>query len=127
MASYNFFADNHKHKIMSNPLVQAFFVGRAVAEVINERMEGAFTDALSELGKLDAELKEQIRSFTSEVMERAERSASATDAGGGTYTTPAGTGESNSEPMDLQAMIDELRAEIAVLRTELQRHRSGSV
>jgi len=113
---------------MSNPLVQAFFVGRAAAEVINERVEGAFTDALSELGKLDAELKENMRSFTTEVMERAERSASSSGAGSGTYTTPTtGTGETGSEPLDLQAMIDELRAEIAVLRTELQRHRSGSV
>ncbi|MBV6626342.1 MAG: hypothetical protein KI793_25975 [Rivularia sp. (in: Bacteria)] len=113
---------------MSNPLVQAFFVGRAAAEVINERMEGAFTDALSELGKLDAELKEHMRSFTTEVMERAERSSEAAGAGGGVYSTPASsTGESSTEPLDLQAMIDELRAEIAVLRTELQRHRSGSV
>ncbi len=112
---------------MSNPLVQAFFVGRAAAEVINERMEGAFTDALSELGKLDAELKEHMRSFTTEVMERAERGAETAGAGSGTYTTPTGTGQTSSEPLDLQAMIDELRAEIAVLRTELQRHRSGSV
>ena len=113
---------------MSNPLVQAFFVGRAATEVINELMEGAFTDALSELGKLDAELKEQMRSFTTEVMERAERGASSAGTGSGTYTTPTpGTGQTSSEPLDLQAMIDELRAEIAVLRTELQRHRSGSV
>ena len=112
---------------MINPLVQAFFVGRAAAEVVNERMEGAFTDALSEIGKLDAELKEQMRSFTSEVMERAERSASAAGAGSGTYSTPTGTGQTSSEPNDLQAMIDELRAEIALLRNELQSHRSGSV
>ncbi|MFO5470546.1 MAG: DUF6825 family protein, partial [Dolichospermum sp.] len=56
---------------MSNPLVQAFFVGRAVAEVINERVEVALTDALSELGKFDAETKEQLRQFTEEVMARA--------------------------------------------------------
>ncbi|MEO1183665.1 MAG: DUF6825 family protein, partial [Cyanobacteria bacterium J06636_27] len=63
-----------------------------------------------------------------EVMERAERSASSYGAESGTYTTPTtGSGETSSEPLDLQAMIDELRAEIAVLRTELQRHRSGSV
>jgi len=110
---------------MSNPLVQAFFVGRAAAEVLNERFEGAFTDALSELGKLDAELKEHMRSFSSEVMQRAERSAEAAGASG-TYTTSA-PGQSSSEPIDLQAMIDELRAEIALLRTELQRYRSGSV
>ncbi|MEA5593868.1 DUF6825 family protein [Rivularia sp. UHCC 0363] len=112
---------------MSNPLVQAFFVGRAAAEVLNERVEGAFTDALSELGKLDAELKEHMRSFSSEVMQRAERSAETAGATRGRYTTPTAPGQSSSEPIDLQAMIDELRAEIAVLRTELQRYRSGSV
>ncbi|MGF1676763.1 MAG: DUF6825 family protein [Rivularia sp. (in: cyanobacteria)] len=111
---------------MSNPLVQAFFVGRAAAEVLNERFEGAFTDALSELGKLDAELKEHMRSFSSEVMQRAERSAEAAGARSGTYNTSA-PGQTSSEPIDLQAMIDELRAEIALLRTELQRYRSGSV
>ena len=46
---------------MNNPLVQAFFVGRAVAEVINERLEVAITDALSDLGKFDAEAREQMR------------------------------------------------------------------
>jgi hypothetical protein len=62
-------------KFMSNPLVQAFFVGRAIAEVINERVEVALTDALSELGKFDAEAKEQLRQFTEEVMARANRAA----------------------------------------------------
>ncbi|PLZ57170.1 DUF6825 family protein, partial [Fischerella thermalis] len=66
---------------MSNPLVQAFFVGRAVAEVITERLENALTDTLSEVGKLDAELREQLRQFTEEVMERANRAADAVDTG----------------------------------------------
>jgi demethoxyubiquinone hydroxylase (CLK1/Coq7/Cat5 family) len=102
---------------MSNPLVQAFFVGRAVAEVINERVEHAVTDALSELGKLDAELKEQLHQFTEEVIERANR-ASASDFSTSTTTSP------NSETGDVQTTIDELRAEIAFLRTELQNYRS---
>ena len=66
---------------MSNPLVQAFFVGRAVAEVINERVEVALTDALSELGKFDAEAREQLRQFTEEVIERANRAAEAAGSG----------------------------------------------
>ncbi len=106
---------------MSNPLVQAFFVGRAAAEVLTERLENAFTDALSELGKFDAELREQMRQFTDEVMERANRTADSAGAGGTTTTV----GQTGSEPVDVQAMIDELRAEIALLRTELQRYRSS--
>lgn len=106
---------------MSNPFVRAFFVGRAVAEVLSERLEYALTDALSELGKFDAELREQLRQFTEEVMERANKAADAASAGIHTTTE----GQSGSEPADLQAMIDELRAEIALLRTELQRYRSS--
>jgi len=108
---------------MSNPLVQAFFVGRALAEVLTEKLEFALTDALSELGKFDAEAREQARQFTEEVIERANRAA---EAAGADYTSP-GVGQPSSEPIDVQAMIDELRAEIATLRTELQRYRSSSV
>ncbi|BAZ67156.1 MAG: hypothetical protein KME28_00560 [Pelatocladus maniniholoensis HA4357-MV3] len=106
---------------MSNPLVQAFFVGRAVAEVMTESLENAFTDALSEVGKLDAELRENLRQFTDEVIERANRAADA--AGTGESTT--GFSNTGTNSIDLQAMIDELRAEIAFLRTELQRYRSS--
>ncbi|MBD6616710.1 hypothetical protein FNW02_12935 [Komarekiella sp. 'clone 1'] len=107
---------------MSNPLVQAFFVGRAVAEVINERLEVALTDALSDLGKFDAEAREQLRQFTDEVLERANRAAEAANAG----QTTTSTGQPSSSSVDLQADIDELRAEIALLRTELQHHRRTS-
>ncbi|KOP28098.1 hypothetical protein AMR41_01425 [Hapalosiphon sp. MRB220] len=106
---------------MSNPLVQAFFVGRAVAEVMTERLESAFTDALSEVGKLDAELRENLRQFTDEVIERANRAADAA----GTYESSTGFSNTGTNSVDLQAMIDELRAEIAFLRTELQRYRSS--
>ncbi|NMG10376.1 DUF6825 family protein [Brasilonema sp. UFV-L1] len=106
---------------MSNPLLQAFFVGRAAAEILSERLEFAITDAFSELGKWDAETREQLRQFTDEVLERANRAAEAADTA---QTT--GYGETSSRAVDLQAMIDELRAEIATLRTELQRFKSGN-
>ncbi|WP_392532394.1 DUF6825 family protein [Nostoc sp. C117] len=107
---------------MSNPLVQAFFVGRAVAEVVNERLEVALTDALSDLGKFDAETREQLRQFTDEVLERANRAAEAANAG----QPNTGTRKSGSDGVDVQADIDELRAEIALLRTELQHYRRTS-
>lgn len=105
---------------MNNPLLQAFFVGRAVAEVINERLEVVITDALSDLGKFDAEAREQLRQFTEEVLTRANKAASAAGESSGFD----GTGGDN---IDLQATIDELRAEIALLRTELQRYRSNNL
>lgn len=108
---------------MSNPLIHAFFVGRAAAEVLGEKLEIALTDALSELGKFDAEAREQLRQFTQQVMERANREAEAGTVGRTTTTTTT----PSSQSLDTQAMIDELRAEIALLRAEVQRHRSNSV
>ncbi len=107
---------------MTNPLIHAFFVGRAVAEVVNEQLENALTDALSELGKFDAEQRERLRQFTTEVMERANREAANSYSGSSTTTVSS----PGSAPSDVQATIDELRAEIALLRAELQRHRSSS-
>jgi hypothetical protein len=108
---------------MNNHVIHAFFVGRALAQAINEQVEEALTNALSELGKFDAEQRERLREFTQQVMERAEREAEAAVAGRTTTAiVPHG-----SQPLDLQVTIDELRAEVARLRTELQRYRSSSI
>lgn len=107
---------------MSSPILEAFFFGRAVAEVLTERLEATLTDALSELGKFDAEAREHLRCFTEEVTQRANRAAESAGVG----TTNTGFGESGTEVTDVQAMVDDLRAEIATLRTELQRYRSSS-
>ena len=48
---------------MSNPLTRAFFIGRATAEAIIEQLEDTLTDALSALGKFDAEQREKLRNF----------------------------------------------------------------
>lgn len=111
------FAKSLRNFFMSNPLVHAFFVGRAIAEVLGEQFEVAVTDALSDLGKFDAEQRERLRQFTEEVMERASRAEGM--AAPGQSTSTVGT-----QPQDLQAMIDDLRAEIAQLRVEMQRYRS---
>lgn len=105
---------------MSNPLVHAFFVGRALAEAMSEQAEHAFSDALSELGKFDAEQRDRLRQFTEEVLERARR---AEEVAGRSHPT-SGVVNIGSQSVDLQATIDDLRAEIARLRSELQRYRS---
>lgn len=105
-----------------NPLVNAFFVGRALAEVINQQIEKTITNALSELGKFDAEQRENLRKFTTEVMERAEQDA----ANANQESAGSTTGKNGSESEDLQAIIDELRAEIAQVRAQLQRYRSDN-
>jgi len=75
---------------------------------------------LSELGKFDAETKEQLRQFTEEVIARANRAAESSATG----TTTGNT--SSEDSIDLQTEIDELRAEIALLRSELQKQRNAA-
>ncbi|MBD1907080.1 hypothetical protein NDI37_04370 [Funiculus sociatus GB2-A5] len=108
---------------MNNPVVHAFFVGRAVAEAVNEQVENALTNAFSEIGKFDAEQRESLRQFTIKVTERSDAQME-TVMRGRTTTTIVPQG---SQPVDLQATIDELRAEVARFRSELQRYRSRSV
>jgi len=103
---------------MTNPLVNAFFLGRALAEGINEQVEAAISTALSEVGKFDAEQRENFRNFTEQVQTRAQQDAN--QAG----TATAGAGGTAASPVDLQETIDELRAEVAQLRATLQAHRN---
>ncbi|XZN93546.1 MAG: DUF6825 family protein [Microcoleus sp.] len=109
---------------MSKPPVHAFFIGRALAEALYEQLESAATNALSEFGKFDAEQRERLRQFTDRVVERAHREAdSAMQGRTGTGSTT--TSIQDIQPADLQITIDELRAEVALVRSELQRYRSS--
>ncbi|WP_317135064.1 DUF6825 family protein [Leptolyngbya sp. BL0902] len=103
-------------------MLHAFFLGRAVAEVINDRTERLLTDSLSWLGQFDAEQREALRQFTEEVMARAQQ-AEAT-YGSGTSSSSANGAASADSSEDLQATIDNLRAEIAQVRVALQQYRS---
>ena len=107
---------------MSKPPVHAFFVGRALAEALYEQLESAATNAFSELGKFDAEQRERLRQFTDRVVERANRAA---DEALQTRTSTATTTIEDIHPAELQATIDELRAEVAMVRSQLQRYRSS--
>ena len=107
---------------MSNPVIHAFFFGRALAEVLSEKIEDTFTNALSELGKFDAEQRERLRQFTEEVLARTEREAEQESQASSFSSASVGT----DSPADLQEMIDELRAEIARLRAELTNYRNQS-
>jgi hypothetical protein len=108
---------------MSNPLVHAFFIGRAVAEAVGEQVEQIVTGTLGELGRFDAEQRERLRQFTEEVRVRAQQAEAAS-----MQTRPAQTSSSSTASNfgtgDLQAIIDDLRAETAQLRAELQRYRN---
>ena len=117
---------------MSNPVTDAFFFGRAFAEVISEKLEESFTNAMSDLGKFDAEQRENLRKIVEEVQLRAERAAGTTTYPTSTTNTTVNTTSSSSINIDLnttnsddlQAMLDRLRAEIATLRSELKQYRN---
>lgn len=107
---------------MTNPPVHAFFIGRVLAEEIGTAFEKALTNGLSELGKFDAEQRESLSQFTDRVLELARQAESSAMQG-----RPSGSSNfSGPSEVDWQAIIDDLRAEIAQLRTELQRYRSRS-
>lgn len=113
---------------MSNPVTNAFFLGRALAEVLSEKLEDTFSNAMSELGKFDAEQRENLRQFMEEVQLRAEQAAvnspqTSTDTSTANSSNNFDFGSNNSG--DLQAMLDQLRAEIATLRAELKKHRTS--
>jgi vacuolar-type H+-ATPase subunit H len=97
---------------MSKSPLDAFFIGRATAEAVIDRIEETVTDALSALGKFDAEQREQIRTLVETILEKAEQQK-------GTVTTD----DSDIEPDQLQETIDNLRAEIAHLKSELHQYR----
>lgn len=108
---------------MSSSVLHAFFMGRALADAVNERAERLLTDGLSLVGKFDAEQREYFRQFTAEVMARAEQAEAES---GVTYSGAAGTTGEGGTATDLQATIDTLRAEIAQVRVALQQYRSTS-
>lgn len=106
---------------MSSPVLHAFYVGRALADAVNERAERLLTDSLSLVGKFDAEQREYFRQFTDEVMVRAQQAEA--EAG---VAYPGATAPDNGSSTDLQATIDTLRAEIAQVRVALQQYRATS-
>ncbi|WP_017301432.1 DUF6825 family protein [Nodosilinea nodulosa] len=105
---------------MSSPVLHAFYVGRALADAVNERAERLLTDGLSLVGKFDAEQREYFRQFTEEVMVRAQQAEAEAGVSYAGTTPAAGSGT------DLQATIDTLRAEIAQVRVALQQYRTTS-
>lgn len=104
---------------MSSPMLHAFFVGRALAEAVNEQAAHLLTDSLSWLGQFDAEQRERLRQFTEEVLARAHQAESSA------APSAAGMATSGEATVDLQATIDTLRAEVAQVRVALQQYRQN--
>ena len=59
--SYGLFLRAAEASPASRNLLEAFFIGRAFGEVVNERLGAAAGDALADLGRLDAETRRSLR------------------------------------------------------------------
>jgi len=92
---------------MTNPVTRAFFIGRATAEALTEKLEDSLTDLLSAVAKFDAQQRQNLREFVEVVMAKAQQH----------YGNPPTT-------EDIQELIDNLRAEVAQLKAELQKYRN---
>ncbi|XP_073135242.1 uncharacterized protein [Henckelia pumila] len=57
----------------SRTILDAFFLGKALAETLNERIESSVGEFLSIVGRLQAEQQKQIQEFQDEVLEKAKR------------------------------------------------------
>jgi hypothetical protein len=106
-------------------LLEAFFIGRALAETINERLGTLAADTFAEIGKLEAEIRRSISEFESEVVERGRREMMSTIIPDGmSPSAPRSSGGmvENEEfvPADLGEAVDDLRAEIAATRALIQ-------
>ncbi|KAJ1427990.1 hypothetical protein SESBI_09384 [Sesbania bispinosa] len=57
----------------SKSVLDAFFLGKALAEALNERIESTVGEFLSTVGRLQAEQQKQVQDFQGEVLERAKK------------------------------------------------------
>ncbi|WP_373478797.1 DUF6825 family protein [Geminocystis sp.] len=101
---------------MSNPLTEVFIFGKAFAEVVTEKLEDSLTNILSDIGKFDAETKHRLEEFAREVKARAQAEKQRVD-------NPTTITVTANKCVDLQELLDELRAEIARLKAELNNYR----
>lgn len=57
----------------SRSILDAFFLGKALAEAVNERIESTVGEFLSAVSRLQAEQRKQVQDFQDEVLERAKK------------------------------------------------------
>ncbi|KAJ9543482.1 hypothetical protein OSB04_023189 [Centaurea solstitialis] len=57
----------------SKEVLDAFFLGKALAEALNERIESTVGEFLSTVGRLQAEQQKQVQEFQDDVLERAKK------------------------------------------------------
>ncbi|KAJ0809725.1 putative plastoglobular protein [Helianthus annuus] len=98
----------------SKQVLDAFFLGKAFAEALNERIESTVGEFLSTVGRLQAEQQKQVQEFQDEVLERAKKAKEkaareAMEAQGlvPKSTTSYSSSPTVDEPQKASAVVDE--------------------
>ncbi|KAD3338407.1 hypothetical protein E3N88_33928 [Mikania micrantha] len=98
----------------SKQILDAFFLGKAFAEALNERIESTVGEFLSTVGRLQAEQQRQVQEFQDEVLERAKKAKekAAREAMEAQGLVPKSTASNSSqptadEPKTASAAVDE--------------------
>lgn len=97
----------------SDPSREAFFLGRSLVREFQRALGDVIADRLSDFGIWEAEYRQTLQQFVREVIQQTE-----TDL----EQEPAPASPTN---VDLQALLDDLRAEIAATRFALQQYRQS--
>ncbi|KAI3682619.1 hypothetical protein L1987_82717 [Smallanthus sonchifolius] len=84
----------------SKQILDAFFLGKAFAEALNERIESTVGEFLSTVGRLQAEQQRQVQEFQDEVLEKAKKAKAkaAREAMEAQGLVPKSTASNNSSP-----------------------------
>ncbi|KAD0351782.1 hypothetical protein E3N88_44404 [Mikania micrantha] len=84
----------------SKQILDAFFLGKAFAEALNERIESTVGEFLSTVGRLQAEQQRQVQEFQDEVLERAKKAKekAAREAMEAQGLVPKSTASNSSQP-----------------------------
>uniref|UniRef100_A0A2P2J0W0 Uncharacterized protein n=1 Tax=Rhizophora mucronata TaxID=61149 RepID=A0A2P2J0W0_RHIMU len=80
----------------SKSVLDAFFLGKALAEALNERIESAVGEVLSMIGKLQAEQQKQIQEFQADVIERAKKAKQAATESQGLVSASSSADDNSS-------------------------------
>ncbi|CAL1411978.1 unnamed protein product [Linum trigynum] len=89
----------------SKSVLDAFFLGKALAEVLNERVESAVGEIMSTIGKLQSEQQKQIQGFQEDVIGRAKKAKQ--EAAQTTSVVEASTDDGEPQTLEVEVLTGE--------------------
>ena len=120
----------------TDSLTNPFFYGKALAEVLNERMGRLAADTLAGVGTFEAEFRKAMDEIQEEVVERAQREIGIQNGGGAIEGNDIRGNRQQSgraiaartkaaATLDEEEIVDNLRAEIASTRSLIQQTKAA--